>query len=363
MLENYLAMGLLNGLALATLGYMAHQNDGIEWRRKRFYLLAVATTAVMVLAEMGTALVEGGALSSRALYVACNAVGFTLTPAIPLLLALVFEGEAPRSLGLWLLPLFVNAALSLLSPAFGFIFSVSADNAYQRGSLFAAFVVAYGCGVLALVKATLDTGSRYRYRLRSKFFALVGFAILGTSVQLVVPAVHATWTCVTMTLALHYGFVCEFHNELDPLTKLYNRKCYDSEIARMARKKRCAVVLMDVDNFKGVNDRYGHPYGDQSLAVLASLVHDSFHRIGVCYRIGGDEFCVLCGAADAGKISAALERLSNGIQQHRDRDPRLPMLSCGWRVCDEEGEPDVFQAVQAADRQMYENKARNKASD
>jgi diguanylate cyclase (GGDEF)-like protein len=64
------------------------------------------------------------------------------------------------------------------------------------------------------------------------------------------------------------------------------------------------VVVMDVDDFKRVNDRHGHLYGDQCLKRLAALVYDTFKDIGVSYRIGGDEFCVLMRTVDEGRIAS-----------------------------------------------------------
>ena len=354
MLENYLAMGALNALALMILFYMVWRNGVIEQGKRAFYLLAILATEAVVLAEMGTVLFEGGVLSSRPAYLACNVAGFALTPAIPILLAGVFGVLGPRSMGLTLIPCLVNALLSLLSPFYGLIFSVSESGAYRRGDLFAAFVAAYLWGMLVLLKATLDMGKRYRYRFRYKLFAVFGFILLGTSLQVALPNVHTSWTCVALALALHYGFICEMSDTLDALTKLYNRKSYECEIERL-KDRRFAVVLMDVDDFKRVNDRYGHPYGDECLATLASLVHEAFYRIGDCYRIGGDEFCVLCRVADEEKIAAAIARLVRGVEDCRARDPRLPVISYGFSA----GARD--EAIREADRQMYRNKARRKA--
>jgi diguanylate cyclase (GGDEF)-like protein len=255
-----------------------------------------------------------------------------------------------------LIPCFANALLSLLSPVYGFIFSVSEAGVYRRGGLFAVFVAAYLWGMLVLLKTILDMGKRYRYRFRFKLYAVFGFILAGTSLQIALPGVHTSWTCITLALALHYGFVCEMSDTLDALTKLYNRKSYESEIERL-KDRRFAVVVLDVDDFKRVNDRYGHPYGDECLATLASLVHESFYRIGDCYRIGGDEFCVLCRSTDEEKITSAIAKLVRGIEDCRARDPRLPVISYGYQISD--GARD--ETILAADRQMYQNKARHKA--
>ncbi len=362
MVENYLAMDALNVLALLILSCMILQNDGIDKDQKRNHLWANLSTAAVVMADVGTVLFEGAVVDSRLMYIFCNAIGFALTPVIPILLASVFGFEKVRYLALILLPGYLNALFSLLSPFFGLIFIVSSSGAYQRGSLFAFFIAAYVWGALVCFKEILDTGKRYRYHLQAKLLAVFVFFLLGTTIQIVLPKVHTTWTCVTLALALHYGFVCELSNTLDPLTKLYNRKAYDSELERLSKRKRFAVIVMDVDNFKQVNDRFGHPCGDQCLTRLASMVKASFYRIGTSYRIGGDEFCVLCKTADEEKVSAAIKLLMRKIEASRAVNPLLPRLSYGWQIYGGRGE-SVSQVVQAADRQMYQNKALHKSAD
>lgn len=358
MMENYLAMGLMDLMVLGILSYMVSRNEAIDKSGKTAHLQAAAATAAVVMAEMGAVLYEGAALIPRALYVALHAGGFALAPLIPLLLAPVFGVGMRYGRRLALIPFFVNAALALSSPWFGFIFSISPEGDYQRGGLFFVFIAAYTWGMLALLGSILEAGKRYRYPLRVKFMAMFAFVFLGTTIQVVFPYVHTTWTCITMGLALHYGLVCEFHGALDGLTGLYSRKSFESEIARLG-KKRFSALVMDVDDFKRVNDLHGHMYGDQCLAKLAALVRETFRDIGGCYRIGGDEFCVLIRSADEEKIASAMKTLTAKLEACRALDPMLPGISCGCQVC--RGESDAREILQAADRQMYTHKARRKA--
>lgn len=359
MLQNYLAMGLMNLIVLAILYYMVRRNEGIEKSGKAAHLWAVLATATVVLAEMGAVLYECAQPFPRALYVACNAGGFALTPLIPLMLAPVFGVGVRRGKWLILIPFIASAALSLSSPWSGFIFSVSPGGGYERGSLFFVFVIAYVWGILMLLRSILEAGKRYRYRLRMKLMAMFVFLFLGTSAQVAFPDVHTTWTCITMGLALHYGLLCEFHGALDALTGLYNRKSYDSEVLRLG-KRRFAALVMDVDDFKRVNDRYGHMYGDQCLKRLAALVYETFQGIGVSYRIGGDEFCVLMRAVDEERIASAMKALTAKFEACRALDPLLPEISYGLKICG--GAADASETLRAADRQMYAHKARRKAA-
>ncbi len=362
-IQNYLVMGLLNVAALTLLMVMVVQNGGIDRARRSAYLTAIAVTVVAVVCELYGVLFEGGLASVRWIYVVSSMVGFAVTPVIPILLAAVFGDTRPRITWLNLIPCAVNAVLAALSPFFGFIFEVSPDGAYQRGAFFGVFIAAYLWAMLVTVQTVVETGRRYQCHFRIKLAALLAFIILGTSVQIALPDIHATWTAITLALAVYYGFVCEFNDTLDVMTRLYNRKSYENEIERLKKKEHFSVIVMDVDDFKKVNDRYGHPYGDQCLKRLAELVQQSFCRIGTCYRIGGDEFCVLTRTADEKKITAALRQLTQAIEDLRAEDPILPVLSYGWQVCAGHSENGLDWTIRAADRQMYENKARRKSGD
>jgi diguanylate cyclase (GGDEF)-like protein len=359
-IQNYLVLGLLNVAALLMLTLMVVQNGGIGPGRRGIYLTAIAATIVAVVSELYCVLFEGGLASARWLYVVSTVAGFSVTPVIPVLLASVFGGTGARVTWLNLIPCAANALLAILSPFFGFLFEISPDDAYRRGALFGAFIAACLWAVLVILRTVVQTGRRYQYHFRFKLAALFTFIVLGTSVQVALPDIHATWTAITLAMTLYYGFVCEFNDTLDALTKLYNRKSYENEIERLRKKDRFSVIVMDVDDFKKINDRYGHPYGDRCLKKLAELVQRSFYRIGTCYRIGGDEFCVLSGVVDEKKITAALRELTQEIEKLRAEDPMVPVLSCGWQVCSGNSENCLDMAVRAADRQMYANKARRK---
>ena len=82
----------------------------------------------------------------------------------------------------------------------------------------------------------------------------------------------------------------------DGLTKLYNRYGFDEMAVKMISKnpkEHCVAVLLDVDDFKLINDMYGHAYGDKALISLAENMQKFFPSSALLCRNGGDEFCIL----------------------------------------------------------------------
>jgi hypothetical protein len=121
--------------------------------------------------------------------------------------------------GKWLvlLPFFLSAALSLSSPGLGSSFP------FRRGRLSAGQPVLWVRGRLCLGDwdaSFVDAGGRQAIPVSASDQAdgPIRLSPPGTTIQVVFPHVHTTWTCITMGLALHYGLLCEFHGALDALT-------------------------------------------------------------------------------------------------------------------------------------------------
>jgi len=91
---------------------------------------------------------------------------------------------------------------------------------------------------------------------------------------------------------LYYLYCNEMWNQLDGLTGLLSQKSYLNRTLNLQPEDKMLIVL-DLDNFKYINDTYGHQAGDQCLKVIAECLKKAYSRYGNCYRIGGDEFCVL----------------------------------------------------------------------
>ena len=110
--------------------------------------------------------------------------------------------------------------------------------------------------------------------------------------------------------------------EHDELTGLYNHsallRLLDEEVARCQRYKRSfSFILLDVDNFKQINDTYGHAAGDEAIKQLATLVKDSIREVDKAARYGGDEIAVILPETEGTKALAMAEHIRMGVSsQH-----------------------------------------------
>ena len=149
----------------------------------------------------------------------------------------------------------------------------------------------------------------------------------------------------------------------DSLTGLANRRALvdrlDQALARARRRHHSvAVIYLDVDKFKAINDRYGHRAGDDVLTAVALRLRATMRLEDVCARLGGDEFAVICEDLTA---QAATDALLTRLRAALD----LPYFAAGHTVrvttsiglAVSDGEMGVEQLLSRADARMYEEKA------
>lgn len=151
----------------------------------------------------------------------------------------------------------------------------------------------------------------------------------------------------------------------DALTGLLNRRgmdeAIDRELARAIRERApVGVVICDVDRFKEVNDRFGHPGGDQVLRAVARRLQEHLRAADVLGRLGGEEFLVLLPSCDTADSVLAAERLCAAVAGHPfsvgDGHEVRVTASFGVAASDCWPEADAETLVIAADRALYRAK-------
>ena len=136
----------------------------------------------------------------------------------------------------------------------------------------------------------------------------------------------------------------------DALTGLFNRGAYDL-LMESADTKHMALLLIDVDYFKSVNDTYGHAVGDRVLKKVAELLKTSFRSVDILCRIGGDEFAVVMTRVDSslsGLVFSKIGRINQTLQHPKDDLPPVS-LSVGVAFSDRENpQGDIFRDADSA---------------
>jgi len=155
---------------------------------------------------------------------------------------------------------------------------------------------------------------------------------------------------------------------VDPLTELYNRRYITQAITREAKRadrqnQKLALLMIDINDFKNVNDTLGHLIGDRILREVAALLLGNFRTTDIVSRYGGDEFLILMVDAEEKEAARAIERIRFHVDQW-NRPEQIAgyrmSLSCGAAIYRQGS--DVIETVAAADHAMYEDKNNRRAN-
>jgi diguanylate cyclase (GGDEF)-like protein len=143
----------------------------------------------------------------------------------------------------------------------------------------------------------------------------------------------------------------------DPLTRLPNRRALLEELAEATGAQRLqpvALVFLDVDNFKEINDRHGHLTGDRVLSRFASLLAELVRRGDRAFRVGGDEFALLLHRAGEQEAREVVGRIVNAVEANID--PLVRTLTASFGVAPRRGSEQPQELLRVADEAMYEAK-------
>ncbi len=351
---------VLTAIDLFVLSFMCiltKLSESLNKKQKRGFFLAFALIAGISVLEVVTLAVDGAPAGYRWLNILSNYLGFGLSPGV--CLCLVYVMDRKKRMNRWFRAAVCCEAcyllfLALSIPA-GLVFSVSADNVYSRGQYFYLYIIMYFAAIVYLSVSTFVTAREFQNRSRALIYPLMFFLLIETIIQVTLPELHVTWLCVTLLSVLYFIYCSEMWNQLDALTGLLNQNSYLNRTAEM-RRRGGVLVVFDVDDFKQINDRYGHLQGDVCLAEIADCIKKAYARCGYCYRIGGDEFCVLLkDEASEARCAATLQSL---LAERRKTLAILPTVSLGSAAFSGE---DVVAVKDRADRALYCAKKEQKA--
>lgn len=150
----------------------------------------------------------------------------------------------------------------------------------------------------------------------------------------------------------------------DGLTKLFNHKqghiLLERELNRAERTERSIVITMaDIDEFKKVNDVYGHPAGDTVLSNLGRIFHQELRKSDIVSRFGGEEFLIVFPETKLSDALDVIKRLKNNIQEHQytvNDETFSVTVSFGVAVYDRSIHSDVMSFIDDADKKLYKAK-------
>jgi len=232
---------------------------------------------------------------------------------------------------------------------------------------------AWGSSILVMLLLTFAVISfslpALHQELKTFFNIKVGDALFGLIVLVVVYNVYTIYQQVLIKRLRRQLAEKQGHSEIlrnlamvDPLTGLYNRRFAEqrlaAEVARSERRGHPLTVLaLDLNDFKQINDRHGHPAGDQVLQEFATHLNRVIRGSDLAVRLGGDEFLVLLPECTLEQLHLVLGRL--GSLEVDWQGHKIPVtFSAGWKQYQMGDRPEELLAH--ADKALYSSKRAGK---
>ena len=238
----------------------------------------------------------------------------------------------------------------------GIIFDISKENVYTRGPmnfiLYIFVFVYYIESIYTVQKAKNDS-------ILVEFFPIYFFIIpcmIGTMIQGFFFGISTVWLCVAIAFIIVYIEIQISISFIDDLSGLYNRKYMNHYLDKLQNDKPKHVYgfLMDINDFKTINDIYGHLKGDQAIIQFGKILQHSIDKDSVAIRMGGDEFVIFAILKSNEEALALKKRIEQNVRQFNTNSTEPFHLSFSIGMAKYSGNIETF--LSSMDDSMYEAK-------
>ena len=335
----------------------------------RIFIVMRRISFAALLAEIFTFLLDGRPGSVlRVLSCLCNGYLFLASASVGLLWTIYVDYSIYRShkrlkqRWIFLAIPFLCVALLVFGDLFGLgnIFCVTPENVYTRGPLVSVSYAAMFLYFLYSIFLTVHATKKGGYVLFPAYYFVVP-CMVGTLVQGISYGIATGWFSVSIAFVMLQMRRQIFSAYVDELSGLNNRRYYNYFIDMIARSQTCksiSGIMIDINHFKSINDRFGHKAGDEAIRDLAGILSRLSSPHTSVFRLSGDEFVIISENLSEEETLQLIEELNRGVDTFNKKNQRPYQLSLaiGYHTCEVSNfNADTF--FNRMDAKMYEAKA------
>lgn len=298
-----------------------------------------------------------------------NFLLFLLNPTLPILWFVYVhcniyhvEDKTKKLFVPLILLFFTNAVLVILSQFYGWFYYIDKANIYHRGD----YYLASASISIALIIMSFVLMLKNRTNIeKSLFLPLMIFGLIPTIAiifQIIFYGLSLMLSGVSISLLVAFINIQIKNMYTDYLTGVCNRNKLEiilkEKIESSSKGKSFSALMIDLNNFKSINDTYGHDVGDNALKVTAKLLSSCLRANDYVSRFGGDEFYVVVDICDEERLKALISRIKNCFKSY-NYDSGLPYklsFSMGYAIYDYNSHMTVEEFQKQLDELLYENK-------
>lgn len=265
-----------------------------------------------------------------------------------------------------LVPIMINIILVILSPFLKLEFYVTQYNIYERGTLFfvPAFIAYFYlfCGFIVIYtnRANLK---------RIEFLPLLLFGVfpaLASLLQILIYGLLMMWCSITFSLIILYLYLQQQMIHIDHLTGAWTREMflnYLGDRIKQKKSKNFSIVFIDVNDFKKINDTFGHNEGDKTLVNLVSIMKGILKSEDFITRYGGDEFVLFLNVDTKRETEDIIMKIYDALEEYNEVSNISYKLSisCGYEMYNFDKPMTIDEYINHVDKLMYKDKIRRKS--
>jgi len=274
------------------------------------------------------------------------AVRYSITP---FLIAQIIYTIIKKQKWFVFIPAIILTVIDFVSIPTGIVFRLDETGSMKRGplGLLPYVVVGLYC-VLLVVLMIRHSSKQSTERIPIVYFCFAFFA--GIIMPFLIGKEYAQLFCVTIAISVfvYYVFSILQLTKKDPLTGLLNRQAYYSDISNVP-EEISALVSIDMNGLKVINDTEGHTAGDKAISTIATCFLRAAKRRQPVYRVGGDEFVIVCRKVSEDEVINLTKRI------HEQVDATPYSCSVGYSYSPD-GKKPIDELLKESDAKMYAEK-------
>ena len=262
------------------------------------------------------------------------------------------------------IPMIACSVLVLTTPITGFIFSINENNIYTRNGYFFIIpnLLIFAYVILGMVKVFLNRKKNDKYlELAAMLFIIP--VLLGIVVQVFKYGISLTFLGLAIGLTGVYLITQNESAYMDQLCGVYNRRYYNDYIRYFCNSSKkddsLTGILIDMDNFKQINDQYGHYAGDKALKLFGSVLRKHMAEVGFAVRYGGDEFILITKESET-VAEGVIASIVNEIDAINKTGKNEFHLGFSYGMANMNSNNNMDEFLRTMDARMYEMKRNRK---
>ena len=367
----YLEIDAIGIILMLTILYSQRQMRAASAVQRQFNAM-IGVTIFMLTVDAACWMLDGTTFPfARVLNYTAESLYYALHVIMPFFWAIYVEialstdmRAARRRLIVAAVPLALLIAFLPFNIHLGWVFCIDDKNVYHRewGLLFYAFYT-YAALLYASTRALIKAKNSSWVEDRRRCYTMAFFAVLpslGGILQAIFYGVSLNWILAAVSVLFVYIDAQNRQISADPLTGLNNRRELSKFLLKECREAQpeevLALIMIDVDGFKLVNDTHGHFYGDTLLQRVAGMLKLACKNTQAFLgRYGGDEFCIVYSAPNLQAVQELLDAVDENLRAWNSSHPGTESigLSVGYSVFKPEQGDSPEALIERADREMY----------